>query len=90
MAAQLAEKVGIPQIKAAALLNHIFDADTGIIAEAIVGGDKVLLAGFGTWEPRTRKGRVGTNPATKAKMEIASKKYVAFKAGKTLKERILA
>jgi DNA-binding protein HU-beta len=88
MAAALAEAADIPHIKASKLLNILFDADDGIIPGALGGGDKLLVAGFGTFEVKERKGRVGTNPATGAKMTIAPKKYVAFKAGKNLRDRI--
>jgi nucleoid DNA-binding protein len=88
LAAQLAERADISHVAATKYLNILFDADSGIIANALDGGDKVLLAGFATFEIKERKGRVGTNPATGDKMSIAPKKYVAFKAGKTLKERI--
>jgi DNA-binding protein HU-beta len=88
LAAQLANRADISHVAATKYLNLLFDADEGIISGALNGGDKVLLAGFATFEVKERKGRVGTNPATGAKMTIAPKKYVSFKAGKTLKERI--
>ena len=88
MAAALADAADIPHIKASKLLNILFDAEDGIIPGALGGGDKLLVAGFGTFEVKERKGRVGTNPATGAKMNIAPKKYVAFKAGKNLRDRI--
>ena len=88
MAAALADAADIPHIKASKLLNILFDADDGIIPAALGGGDKLLVAGFGTFEVKERKGRVGTNPATGAKMTIAPKNYVSFKAGKNLRDRI--
>ena len=88
LAAALAERADISHVAATKYLNLLFDADAGIISDALNGGDKVLLAGFATFEVKERKGRVGTNPATGDKMTIAPKKYVSFKAGKTLKERI--
>lgn len=88
MAAQLAERAGISQVKATEILTHIFDGEGGIVAAALKGGDKVLVAGFGTLEVKTRAGRKGTNPATGAKIDIPEKKAVTFKVGKTLKENI--
>lgn len=88
MAAQLSERAGIPHIRATELLNHIFDAETGIVATALNSGDKVLVAGFGTFEVKTRAARRGTNPATGTKIDIPAKKAIGFKVGKTLKERI--
>jgi DNA-binding protein HU-beta len=88
MAAKLAEKAEISQVQATAILNALF-ADDGILSNTLVAKEKVLLAGFGTVEVKTRKARVGTNPSTKAKLDIAAKNYVSFKPGKTLKERIV-
>ena len=85
LATALAERVDIPHIKATRILNAIFDANEGIIAEALHGGDKVLLAGFGTFENKTRAERRGTNPATKERIEIPRKPYISFKSGKTLR-----
>jgi DNA-binding protein HU-beta len=88
MAAALADRAGLSHVKANELLNHIFDADEGVIAQSLAGGDKVLVAGFGTFATKTRAGRTGTNPSTGARIKIAPKNYVSFKAGKNLKEAI--
>jgi nucleoid DNA-binding protein len=88
MAAQLSERAGISQVKATELLTVIFDGDNGIIANALNENDKVLVAGFGTFEVKTRAARRGTNPATGTKIDIPAKKAIGFKVGKTLKERI--
>ncbi len=64
--------------------NALFEA----ITEALAKGDKVALAGFGTFEVRERKARVGINPQTKQKINIAAAKTPAFKAGKALKDSI--
>ena len=90
LAAALAARVSIPHIKATRILNAIFDADNGIVANALNDNQKVLLAGFGTFEVKTRAKRVGTNPATGDRIEIPAKPYVSFKSGKTLRERIIA
>lgn len=88
MAAALADRAELSHVKANELLNHIFDADDGIIASALKGGDKVLVAGFGTFAVKTRAGRTGTNPSTGARIQIAPKDYASFKAGKNLKDTI--
>ena len=58
------------------------------VADALAKGDKVSLAGFGTFEVRERKARVGINPRTKEKIKIAAAKTPAFKAGKALKDSV--
>ena len=48
---------------------------------------KVQLIGFGSFEVRKRKARMGRNPQTGATMRIPAKKAVGFKAGKALKKK---
>jgi DNA-binding protein HU-beta len=56
------------------------------ITEALKGGEKISLPGFGTFEVRTRAARQSRNPRTGETVEVAAKKVPAFKAGKGLKE----
>lgn len=51
---------------------------------ALVKGDKVSLIGFGTFAVQEKAAREGVNPATGAKIKIAAKKVVKFKAGAEL------
>ena len=57
------------------------DAVLGSIAEAVKGGDKVTLVGFGTFSVTERGARTGRNPQTGATIEIPAKKSIKFKAG---------
>ncbi len=90
LAAKVAKSTGLSQAKAAEVVNAIFDARAGkgIIASELDAGRKVTIPGFGTFGTRRRAARTGTNPATKAKIQIAAKTYPFFRAGKTLKERV--
>jgi len=60
------------------------DAALAAIAGALKKGDKVALLGFGTFSTTERAAREGINPRTKAKITIAAKKVVKFKAGSEL------
>ncbi len=90
MAMRLAKKTGISQGKAADILDAVFSAQPrkGIIASALDAGEKVTIPGFGTFATKHRGKRQGRNPATGASITIPAKKYVTFKAGKTLRERV--
>jgi DNA-binding protein HU-beta len=92
MAAKLAKKVGVSQAKAAEILNALFDSRPGhgIIAVELDGDHKVTVPGFGTFGIRKRAPRTGTNPANQARIDIPARKYVYFRPGKTLKERVEA
>ena len=60
----------------------------GIIATEVAGGKRVQITGFGTFESRNRKQRIGRNPRTGERIDIPGGKYPAFVAGKSLKERV--
>ena len=90
MAAKLAKKADISQVKAAEVINTIFATapGEGIIAIELDAGRKVTIPGFGTFDTKKVKARTGTNPATGAKMQIPAKTRPTFKAGKNLKDRV--
>lgn len=48
----------------------------------------VTLSGFGTFEVKTRKARMGRNPHTGEPMMISAGRRVGFRVGKALKESI--
>ncbi|NLA70111.1 MAG: DNA-binding protein, partial [Clostridiales bacterium] len=52
-------------------------------------GESVRLIGFGTFEARDRKSRIGRNPKTpEVIIEIPASKAPVFKAGKQLKDAV--
>ena len=82
--AVVAEKAAISKKDAEAAVNATFDT----IIESIAAGEKIQLVGFGTFERRDRNARVGVDPRTNEKIEIAASKVPAFKAGKAFKEAV--
>ena len=58
------------------------------ISEALAGGEKVQLVGFGTFEVRDRAAKQGRNPRTGESITIPASKLPAFKAGSALKEAV--
>ena len=63
----------------------------GMISEietAVAAGDKVSIAGFGTFEARDRAARTARNPQTGETLQIPAKKVPAFKAGTTFKNAV--
>jgi DNA-binding protein HU-beta len=58
------------------------------IQQALTKGDKVTIAGFGTFEVADRPEREGRNPQTGASIKIAASKAVKFKPGKGLKDAV--
>lgn len=64
------------------IVESIFDS----IVKALRGGDKIEIRGFGSFRTRERRGRVGRNPKTGAKVEVPAKKIPFFKPSKELKD----
>lgn len=58
------------------------------ITKSLSEGEKVQIAGFGTFEVRERSERFGRDPRTSEEIIIPASKAPAFKAGKALKESV--
>ena len=65
-----------------------FEAMAATIAETLKTGEKIQIAGFGTFETRERAARTGKNPQTGEALNIPACIAPAFKAGKALKEKV--
>ncbi|MCZ7585781.1 MAG: integration host factor subunit beta [Deltaproteobacteria bacterium] len=66
------------------IVNTIFDS----MVEALASGDRIEIRGFGSFHLRQRRARVGRDPKTGARVEVAEKKVPFFKVGKELRQRI--
>lgn len=64
------------------------DGVVAAISSALAGGDKVAIAGFGTFEVRSRSARTGRNPQTGETINIAASKAPAFKPASALKSAV--
>lgn len=85
---ELAEAVARTTGLAKADAEAAVDAVTEAVAAALSAGDKVAIAGFGTFEVRERAARSGRNPQTGEAMEIAASKGAAFKPAAALKQAL--
>lgn len=59
-----------------------------VVGDELAKGEKVQLAGFGTFEISERAERQGINPRTKETITIAASKSPRFKAMKALKDKV--
>jgi DNA-binding protein HU-beta len=80
----VAEKTGLTQ----AATKDVVDAVLDVITDELIKGEKVTIAGFGTFEVRERAERMGRNPQSGETMLIGASKNVKFKAGKALKDKV--
>ena len=88
MARKLAARSGLTQAQSADVLEAVFSPVNGVIADELDAGGKVSIGGFGNFEARERAARAGRNPRTGEAITIAAKRYPAFKAAKSLKDRV--
>ncbi|MFQ5889129.1 MAG: HU family DNA-binding protein [Gemmatimonadota bacterium] len=84
----LADATGMTKADSQRAVDALFDAESGLIAAAMKRNQKVQITGFGTFEPRQRKERMGRNPRTGEQIRIAASTSVSFRAGKSLKDAV--
>ena len=84
LVAAVAEKTALSKKDSEKAVNAAIDT----ISAELVGGGKVQLVGFGSFETKERNARVGRNPRTKEEIEIPASRVPAFKAGKALKDAV--
>jgi len=70
--------------QADAAVEAMFDT----IVKALSRGEEVAISGFGTFRTVKRAARMGVNPKTGAKIQIAASTKPKFRAGKLLKEAV--
>ena len=75
---ELAQKIGVED-KA---VKAVFEA----IKDEVAAGNKVDIAGFGSFQIADRAARTARNPQTGETIQVAAKKTVKFKVSKTFKD----
>lgn len=80
----VATKSGLSAKEAEAAVEATLEA----IVTAVSSGEKVALAGFGTFEARERSARSGRNPQTGEVIEIAATTAPAFKPATAFKQAV--
>lgn len=84
MIAALAENTGVTKADAEKVFNATFE----LFKDELSKGNKVSVAGFGTFKISERAAREGRNPQTGETIHINASKSVSFKAGTELKSKL--
>jgi integration host factor subunit beta len=79
---EVVKNTELPRKESEIIVETIFE---GIIG-ALQNGDKIEIRGFGSFRTRQRRGRIGRNPKTGAKVEVPPKRIPFFKPSKELKD----
>lgn len=80
----ISKSTGMPKSTAIKALDAILDS----ITKKLQSGEDIILVGFGSFSIANRSARIGRNPQTGGKIEIAATKKPVFKAGKGLRDAV--
>lgn len=74
-------KVGFSKKESADIVEMVFDT----MKETLEHGEKIKISGFGNFEVRDKRARVGRNPQTGEVIEISARRVLTFKPSQVLK-----
>lgn len=80
----IADKSGLSKVDA----GRALDAFVSSLTDALAGGERISLVGFGSWSVDERGARTGRNPRTGEEIQIAAKRVVKFKPGAGLSDAV--
>ena len=84
LVAYVARELQTSRLQAARLVDTVLAG----IRKGLVEDTSVTLSGFGTFEVKPRKARVGRNPQTGEPIKIEAGRRVGFRVGKALRESV--
>lgn len=80
----LANETGLTKAE----VQKVFEATFELFKDELAKGNKVSVAGFGTFNVSKRNARTGRNPQTGETVKIPARNAVTFKAGTELKNKV--
>ncbi|MDR1100850.1 MAG: HU family DNA-binding protein [Clostridiales bacterium] len=86
--ADLIAKVALKSGQTKKAVDETVEALVDVVTTSLKSGEEVKLSGLGTFKVAHRAARVGVNPQTKQKMQIAASKAAVFKVSATLKKAV--
>ena len=84
----IVKRTDLPARDVKSVVDAIFHPGEGVLVKAMKKGDKVVIAGFGSFEQRKRAARTARNPQTGDAVKVKARKVPAFRAGASLKEAV--
>lgn len=69
-------------------VERMVHASIEILSEELADGEKIHIAGFGTFEVKERAARNGRNPMTGQRVLVAASRVPGFRAAQALKDRV--
>jgi len=84
LAVATSAKTGLNLTDASTAISTILE----LISEEVAAGERVTLAGFGTFEAKQRATRTGRHPRTGEALVIPASLNPVFRAARALKDRV--
>ena len=81
----LVKKTDLPARDVKAVVDALFHASEGVLAKSMKKGEKVVIAGFGSFDRRARSARTARNPQTGETIQVPASKAAKVTAGSKLK-----
>lgn len=78
------EEVGLSRHECSTLVERTLE----LIAEALERGETVKLSGFGVFQVREKRARMGRNPKTGEPAAIDPRRVISFRASQVMKARV--
>ena len=78
------EEVGLSRQECSTMVERTLE----LIVEALQRGETVKLSGFGVFQVRVKRARMGRNPKTGEPAEIEPRRVIGFRASQVMKARI--
>jgi integration host factor subunit alpha len=80
----LHNEIGLTRQDCATLVERTLD----LVAEAMARGETVKLSGFGVFQVRAKRQRMGRNPKSGQPATIDPRRVIGFRASQVIKARI--
>jgi len=77
-------EVGLTRQDCAAMVERTLD----LVVEALGRGEEVKLSGFGVFQVRAKRARMGRNPKTGEPAAIDPRRVITFRASQVMKARV--
>ena len=78
------EEVGLSRQDCAALVERTLE----LMIQALEAGEQVKLSGFGVFQVRSKRARMGRNPKTGEPAAIDPRRVIGFRASQVMKARV--
>ena len=81
---QVYNELGLPKNQSVEAVESLLE----LIKSSLASGDDVLVSGFGKFEVKAKKARMGRNPATGETLMLAPRRIVRFKCSGKLRTKV--